>query len=313
MAKRRIISAGFTLVELLVVIAIIGVLIALLLPAVQQAREAARRMQCSNNFKQAALAVHMYHDTFSQFPPGYDRFEWTWTARLLPYLEQSAGADVIQWDKNAAGSPLASYIPLLTAQYSALQCPSDPTVTVSWSEGNACGTWATSKGFSRSSIAGNFGQNDPAHANSAQLEHANHVRGVFAKDYGSPLRHIKDGTTNTLMLAEIIPGAVCCPRGTWWNDEGPVFMQAYVPNDSTPDLQRTNRCDSIGGPVAKAPCAEVLTAQNMVVNTARGYHPGGVITANCDGSVRFVPDTISLTTWKAMGTPSGNEVFESVP
>ncbi|MFI4876580.1 MAG: DUF1559 domain-containing protein [Blastopirellula sp. JB062] len=147
MVKRRNLAAGFTLVELLVVIAIIGVLIALLLPAVQQAREAARRMTCSNNFKQMALAVHMYNDSFSQFPPGYDKYEWTWMARLLPYIEQSAGADAIQWNKNAAGSPLAAYIPVLTAQYASMQCPSDPTVTVNWSEGNACGTWATSKGF----------------------------------------------------------------------------------------------------------------------------------------------------------------------
>ncbi|MFI4876579.1 MAG: DUF1559 domain-containing protein [Blastopirellula sp. JB062] len=150
-------------------------------------------------------------------------------------------------------------------------------------------------------------------ANSAQLEHADHIRGVFARDFGISLRHIHDGTTNTLMLGEIIPGAVCCPRGAWWNDEGPVFMQAYTPNSTTPDLQRNNRCDSIGGAVAKAPCVEVLTAQNMVVNSARSYHPGGVVTANCDGSVRFVGDTIALEVWRGMGTPNGNEVLESTP
>ena len=84
-------TRGFTLVELLVVIAIIGILVGLLLPAVQAAREAARRMQCSNNLKQIGLALHNYHDANNKFPQGFTRFHsWGWAVRILPYIEQSS-------------------------------------------------------------------------------------------------------------------------------------------------------------------------------------------------------------------------------
>src|SRR3954470_16964481 len=90
---------GFTLIELLVVIAIIGVLIALLLPAVQQAREAARRAQCSNNLKQLGLGLHNYHDAFKCFPPGsvVDKF-WGWQSLLLPYMEQNQTYDGLNFE-----------------------------------------------------------------------------------------------------------------------------------------------------------------------------------------------------------------------
>ena len=95
---------GFTLVELLVVIAIIGMLIALLLPAVQAAREAARRMSCSNNEKQIVLAMHNYHDTFKTFPWGARGSTYgTWAIHLLPYIEQSAIASQFDWDQEFHG------------------------------------------------------------------------------------------------------------------------------------------------------------------------------------------------------------------
>lgn len=135
--------AGFTLVELLVVIAIIGVLISLLLPAVQAAREAARRMQCSNNLKQMGLGLHNYHDVNRRFPPGYDSFAtsngsapaavemdantwdagpgWGWASFVLPYLEQNNAATTIQYNNPVWDSGNAA---IISTQFSVFLCPS---------------------------------------------------------------------------------------------------------------------------------------------------------------------------------------------
>ena len=166
LASQRI---AFTLVELLVVITIIGILIALLLPAVQAAREAARRMQCTNNVKQLGLALHMYHDQCDQFPPGYGYMtgkkgssassgpEWSWECRLFPFLEQTAvNAAITDWGKywwQYTGTNGA----FLAEQYVALQCPSDTTVKKNFMDAGS--DWP--KGLSRGSYAGNFGYGDP--------------------------------------------------------------------------------------------------------------------------------------------------------
>ena len=327
MVKRRKLAGGFTLVELLVVVTIIGMLIALLLPAVQAAREAARRMQCTNNVKQVALAVHMYHDTFSQFPPGYgyqihgegknngvgNETEWAWMARLFPYLDLATAASLIDWNRDPAGNFTAQESAVLIAQYPVFQCPADLTVKKNWSVAKSCTTWVPNEGFSRGSYAGNFGQDDPAVSNSGGMERDGHIHGVFGYNYGISLERIQDGTSNTLLMAEIVPGGGCSVRGAWWYDEGPVFMQVYVPNDPTPDIQRTGRCDTvdkISGAIA--PCVGVLAEYNMVLNTARSYHPGGVMAAMCDGSVQFASNSISLTTWRALGTPNGGEAIKTL-
>jgi len=312
--RRTIVRYGFTLVELLVVITIIGILIALLLPAVQAAREAARRMQCTNNLKQIGLAVHLYHDANNQFPIGYG-FEkhvkyatggtaagdtkWPWTMRLFPYIEQAAIADVINWAGNWGTLPAWA----ITTQFTTLQCPSDETVKKVWTRDDVVMTLQPT----RISYAGNFGQSNPQIADSARMEQSEHVDGVFAWNWGISISRIQDGSSNTLMTSEIIPGNSNSLRGAWWYAEGPVFMQEYTPNDPTPDLTRTFRCgddDQVAGAIA--PCDDVLGNEAVrVVNTARSMHPGGVVTGMCDGSVGFANDTINLYVWRAMGTPNG--------
>ena len=311
---------GFTLVELLVVIAIIGILIALLLPAVQAAREAARRLQCSNNAKQLALAVHNYHETHGRLPPGYGYqadnpdpefgdIEWPWAMRLLPYIEQQALYDMIDWNIGT-GQPQntgAEHLAMIATPIAGFQCPSDPAARVPAGNGGACGL----KVRSRISYAGNFGQ--------GQLEDTaanGRIDGPFQRNDSLRIGDVRDGTSNTMLLGEIISGAPCTIRGSWTYDEGPVFMQDYTPNDRTPDLVRW--CDERDGqPGAIAPCeyeggpmgGTLGANMDMVLHTSRSMHPGGVTVALCDGSVRFVSESVALVVWQALGTPAEGELI----
>jgi prepilin-type N-terminal cleavage/methylation domain-containing protein/prepilin-type processing-associated H-X9-DG protein len=309
---------GFTLIELLVVIAVIGILIGLLLPAVQAAREAARRMQCTNNQKQIALAMHMYHDQNRQFPPGYGyqwrpygvswdhwmNSEWTWIPRLYAHVEQPVFAQTIKWGWSSGAPNYPGYPPenhaILRANLPVVQCPSDGNI-------RTIGGY-----FAYASYAANLGRGR------MEAVDGTRVPGVFGYNYGARMAEIRDGTSNTLLISELIPGSrpnpngsrVC--RGVATYDEGPVFMQDHTPNDPTPD--RTRECSPLDQlPSSRSPCVDQSVVgpyagwvhQNL--HTARSWHPGGVNAAFCDGSVRFVPDTIALGVWQALGTPAGGE------
>ncbi len=310
---------GFTLVELLVVIAIIGILIALLLPAVQAAREAARRIQCTNNVKQVCLASHMYHQSHGHFPPGYGYMhsglrasgtydpEWPWVLRLFPYLELDDSLKDIDWTWNPgiafSGVPVGNQ-KIIMADVAGLQCPSDQTASKPFNSAGACSSG--SPPYGRTSYAGNFGR--------GQMESVSHVSGIFGYNHGAKIREISDGASQTMLASELIPGGNCTIRGAVAYDEGPVFMQDHTPNSPAPDIVRW--CDpSDGQPGAVAPCAHrsgnfgVLSTLNMVVHTARSTHPGGVNAGMCDGSVRFVEDNIDLAAWQALGTPNGGELI----
>ena len=137
------------------------------------------------------------------------------------------------------------------------------------------------------------------------------VDGVFGVNRGARIGDIIDGTSNTLLLSEIIPGHNCTIRGALIYDEGPVFMTDYSPNDLTPDIVRW--CDEKDSAAdARAPCSGVLgTNYDMVLHTSRSMHAGGVQSGLCDGSVRFVPETIALDVWWALGTPDGGETVST--
>jgi prepilin-type N-terminal cleavage/methylation domain-containing protein/prepilin-type processing-associated H-X9-DG protein len=315
---------AFTLVELLVVIAIIGVLVALLLPAVQAAREAARRTQCTNNSKQIALALHLYHDTHNSLPPGYGPLpkdgygkgatsgtpyaEWAWAARLFGYLEEAAIAQEIDWTWNPGGSTTAppTIREVITAKIGAFRCPSDGTALLNWNEGKTCFAGQfVDEGYGRISYAGNFGQGQleaPKYPNGRRID------GVFQYNRGESLGKISDGSSHTLLTAELIAGGVCSLRTVFAYDEGPVFMQDFPPNDrSTPDLVRW--CDADDKlPDALAPCIDSLTKLNMVRHTSRSAHPGMVNVSMCDGSTKGISDDVSLDLWQALGTPHGGEM-----
>jgi prepilin-type N-terminal cleavage/methylation domain-containing protein len=226
--KIRRINA-FTLVELLVVIAIIGILVGLLLPAVQAAREAARRMQCSNNLKQLGLSLHNYESAHKIFPPagfhnigGFgaasDSTSWgpSWQVMLLPFFEQ--GALHAQYDFRQLRSRESELV--VRTKVPSLQCPSD-TADIGWDNPNAnlAGRIAT---FARGNYAANGGAGNAFSTGDYALSQA---RGPFSMGGRSAkIASITDGTSNTIFLSElIIANRATDVRGAWAYPVGSYF------------------------------------------------------------------------------------------
>ncbi|MCE9561067.1 MAG: DUF1559 domain-containing protein [Planctomycetes bacterium] len=286
------IRRGFTLIELLVVIAIIAVLIGLLLPAVQKVREAASRMKCSNNLKQLGIGLHGYHVVYERFPPGYnyngttDISEATWLFFLLPYVEQQALYDKANLSlcfgqqPNANGVISANMLPVYS-------CPSDVP-------GNLALLY-----YGKGNYAANGGIG-PMTSNFTSPLGSITTPGVFLANGRLGIKDITDGTSNTTAASEVLKAPGDDFRGVMYYPEGPIYQHNRTPNTSTPDDFRTSSCVS----TVKAPCVGTYTAYNnrAVIMSARSNHTGGVNVALCDGSLRFVTNGISQTTWQAAGT-----------
>jgi prepilin-type N-terminal cleavage/methylation domain-containing protein/prepilin-type processing-associated H-X9-DG protein len=315
MFKRK----GFTLVELLVVIAIIGILIALLLPAVQAAREAARRSQCTNNLKQLGLACQNFHDTYQRFPVAthevnfkhptlststnirYDgnRHRWSWICAILPFIEQSALYD--EFMTNHLGKTVPWNTNNLTrAKIATVLCPSD---------GQANSVRPNDRQFT--SYHGNRGD--------YRLGYDWHeCRGVFGR--GDRQYHtmstITDGTSNTMLISECKTGVPGTRRvteafangwgGTGWDATPPQGCLDRVGPDGqlTGDIQGPDwiagwrwtdshaiytQWHPVIGPNGPS-CGN--NGESWALVTASSYHPGGVNVAFCDGSVHFISETI---------------------
>jgi prepilin-type N-terminal cleavage/methylation domain-containing protein/prepilin-type processing-associated H-X9-DG protein len=293
-------NKGFTLVELLVVIAIIGVMVGLLLPAVQAAREAARRMSCNNNLKQLGLAMHNYHDTFKRFTPTQGGCCWgTWQVSIMPYVELKNASDLyLNWGGTDATGPRYGAAPNTTnvtaRRYPAFSCPSDQ-------ENTPIGA------MTNHNYAVNFG--NTGGAQQANLNGVVFGQAPFVTD---PLRKIgfrdvTDGTSNTLLVGEVRQGQGSDLRGfTWWGDAAKFTAYLGV-NSPLPDrIYAINYCN----PIPKMPC-DVSTATNPAMFGSRSQHPGGVNAALADGSVRFFAENIDLNIWRALSTARGSEVFDS--
>ncbi len=309
-------STGFTLVELLVVITIIGILIALLLPAVQSAREAARRMQCSNNLKQIGLALHLHHEQRGHFPPGHfwpesdlgnrDGAEATWVTYILPYLEQSALYGNINWDLSFghARHPGNANIDITGQVLPMFLCPSNHRarpVVLSGLECYARGSYVANNGFGpmEDSRLADMPVTRLVPGTSVQSPHA---AGVFHLNSNMNIAQIRDGTSNTALVSEIRLATGNDFRGVLHYPEGPLYHHNYSINSLTPDEIRNSFC--IDEP--KVPCTGTFTSWNprLLTMTARSYHPGGVNLLLGDGSVRFISESIALKTWHALATPS---------
>lgn len=312
--KRTISSPGFTLVELLVVIAIIGVLVGLLLPSVQAAREAARRTQCMNNLKQVALAAQNFHAARKHFPPGTQaenehgrNIVHQWTVYLMPYLEQNNIAEQYDWDVGDRGPNFAEVNgPLFKIPIESFLCPSDNLGfhgSWGWAHSNyvgcfsADGSWVEPEAWS-----GDSNINHPFYNPSAESG----LRAIFNFDLVRSTKDVEDGTSNTIGFSEVIAGADGEDdfRGTWAVDHGVAYTHRLGPNSTLPDRE-VYACAVRQRP--EAPCKQA-PSWGTAYYAARSFHTGGVNGARLDGSVQFVSNSIDSDVWIALGSINGSEV-----
>lgn len=303
---------GFTLVELLVVITIIGILIALLLPAVQAAREAARRMQCGNNMKQLALGLHTFHEAKGTLPQGASGCCWgTWMVRILPYIELNNMFDLYQ-NLGGTGAPGYSSVENINVtgqRLSIATCPSDEPIKFD-------------NRIAKHNYAANYGNTGldgvinsdlyTARANyngvafgGAPFGCRKYASGHFVENTIS-FSEITDGTSNTLLLAEVVQTTPEDGRGlTWWGDAA-GFSAYYGPNTSQPDTFPSTAAGCV--PTGNNPPCAYSSAGVPEMFFSRSRHPGGVQTVMCDASVQFVSDAVAITLWRALSTTRGGEV-----
>jgi prepilin-type N-terminal cleavage/methylation domain-containing protein/prepilin-type processing-associated H-X9-DG protein len=323
---------GFTLVELLVVIAIIGVLVSLLLPAVQSAREASRRTRCTNQMRQLTLAMHNFHDVTGKLPPGsYGRDttdpNWAYPAAntpnwkprtplvpyLMAYIEQTAIAT--QWDftKPYSQAPNAT---LIRTHFPVFDCPSDNRDTTGHPtafdlKGNYAINWGS----------WNFREQGGPISGVAPLNLGDEQgRAPFFVNFGARFAQITDGTSNTLCWSEVLQTpwiqtssmAFVDRRGRMWNDDTFCyeFSTRIPPNSPRGDF---GYCDP-NSENPKWPCdpaSNGLSSANAFSTYmgVRSRHPNGVNASMCDGSTRFVSNNISLFTWVAASSMGAGETL----
>jgi prepilin-type N-terminal cleavage/methylation domain-containing protein/prepilin-type processing-associated H-X9-DG protein len=337
---------GFTLIELLVVIAIIGILIALLLPAVQKVREAANRMKCANNLKQMCLAVHNYESTFATLPAGAGPLPTKFLdvdndsrasvqALILPYIEQNNKYNQFDLNYEVNGRPENQLA--RQQDISIYLCPSDPS-TASFLESGSVAPDGRSNYFGNVGANAYSGNLDPATAGLFNFESNEKV---FVKNgalISVRIGEITDGTSNTAMFSEVKRGnyAGSHPRVDLWdaryfgfsgadkdlippascNTDGNSLrytgLKYYRNLMTTSVYTHTMAPNSKGGDCIdlNARSGDGQAAFLAAHIAARSFHTGGVNTAFADGSVRFIRDSIDIVTWRALGTRSGGETVD---
>jgi prepilin-type N-terminal cleavage/methylation domain-containing protein/prepilin-type processing-associated H-X9-DG protein len=343
---------GFTLVELLVVIAIIGILIALLLPAVQSARESARRTQCTNNLKQLGLALNTFHDAYKYYPSGCAQngpiYGPSAIVHLLPYVEQDALRDNYNLDGASGASfsdPANDAIGL--ARLAFLNCPTDPEdgyyTQMGWTNYHTnWGTWVRPVGWDGvfGPIFSAGGKPGIGRLLFSATPTPGVQQGAVTIGAGTRVNDIIDGTSNTAAFAE-----VCLPPDTRTNAAAHPKTDCFEGGSVTTTTLAASRAafqakdwKTAGYPAGwgtppwrwrgypwregsvwrngynhllppNSPCWRPNNDWWQLVSPASSWHPGGVNATLCDGSVRFVRESISPNVWEAVGSRKGGESF----
>ncbi len=284
---------AFTLVELLVVIAIIGILIALLLPAVQAAREAARRNQCTNNLKQWGLATQMYESSNKWLPFGsHQGPRRSWPPNLWPYIEESALYGQYLYNQEFWLPP---NLPLCAVQIPLNFCPSD--------------RWAMWYGDPYTRSRGSYVLNwsNGSYNNSPVAGAGTFSTGPYYLNRQYQLKKVTDGLSSTMFMSEIIIALqdnYYDTRGDMLNDDAGCaeYMTINTPNSGVDNmLCAENQTDP-------SPCANVFAGNSY--QSARSRHPGGVNVAFGDCSIHFVSDAVDINVWRALGTMAGGEILD---
>lgn len=310
---------GFTLVELLVVIAIIGVLVGLLLPAVQSAREASRRSRCSNNLKQFGLALHSYHDAIGFFPYHAQRRndpetntasgnaqQRNFVVDVWPFIECLDLHSAFDKDADTLTNPANVNTPLLKKPVATYFCPSDRP-NAQMMKSNGTGIFDSSRGNYMLNMGPTFAY-DSSNLRVAPFGiksfSANGNPNNAFVPYRSSLKNVTDGTTSTLLMSEVrfpakdsrtngerdVRGAMLDPSVHCF------FMASAPPNQGIDTYQTSEMGDAT---LARSGSSLAYSGMSFV---ARSRHPGGVHAVFCDGAVRFVDDTIQPGTWQELST-----------